>query len=133
VGHSISMELGAPPPFWPTYWLSPVEQTEVKSKLTDLVEKGLVEPSTSPYGAPIVYVGKKDGSLRMVQEYCYLNKITFMNWYPLPRIDDLLDNISGMKYFTSFDLTSGYYQICIMCRERRSEDSFLDALRTVSA
>jgi hypothetical protein len=66
VGHSIPVELGAPPPFRPTYWLSPVEQAEVKSKLTDLVEKGLVEPSTSPYGAPILFVGKKDGSLRMV-------------------------------------------------------------------
>jgi hypothetical protein len=95
VGHSISVEPGAPPSFWPTYWLSPVEQAEVKSKLTNLLEKCLVEPSTSPYGAPILFVGKKDGSLRMVQDYRYLNKITIKNRYPLPRIDDLLDNISG--------------------------------------
>jgi hypothetical protein len=107
------VEPGAPPPFRPTYRLSPVEQAEVKSKLTDLLEKGLVEPSTSPYGAPILFVGKKDGSLRMVQDYRYLNKITIKNRYPLPRIDDLLDSISGMKYFTSLDLTSGYYQIRI--------------------
>jgi hypothetical protein len=90
-----------------------VEQAEVKSKQTDLSEKGLVEPSTSPYGAPILFVGKKDGSLRMVQGYRYLNKITIKNRYPLPRIDDLLDSISGMKYFTSLDLTSGYYRIRI--------------------
>jgi hypothetical protein len=62
VGHSIPVEPGAPPPFRPMYRLSPVEQAEVKSKLTDLLEKGLVEPSTSPYGAPILFVGKKDGS-----------------------------------------------------------------------
>jgi hypothetical protein len=60
-----------------------MEQAEVKSKLTDLLEKGLVEPSTSPYGAPIMFVGKNDGSLRMVQDYRYLNKITIKNRYPL--------------------------------------------------
>jgi hypothetical protein len=65
VGHSIPVKPGAPPPFWPMYRLSPVEQAEVKSKLTDLLEKGLVEPSTSPYGASILFVGMKDGSLRM--------------------------------------------------------------------
>jgi hypothetical protein len=113
VGHSISVESGAPPPFRPMYRLSPVEQAEVKSKLIDLLEKGLVEPSTSPYGAPILFVGKKDGSLRMVWDYRYLNKITMKNWYPLPRIDDLLDSISGMKYLTSLDLTSGHFQIRI--------------------
>jgi hypothetical protein len=95
------------------YWLSPVEQAEVKSKLIDLLEKGLVEPSTSPYGAPILFVGKKDGYLRMVQDCRYLNKITIKSWYSLPRIDDLLDSIFGMKYSTSFDLTSSYYQIRI--------------------
>jgi hypothetical protein len=113
VGHSIPMEPGAPPPFWPMYRLSPVEQAEVKSKLTDLLEKGLVEPITSPYGAPILIVGKKDGSLRMIQNYRYLNKITIKNRYPLARIDDLLDSISRMKYFTFLDLMSGYYQIRI--------------------
>jgi hypothetical protein len=111
VGHSIPVEPGTPPPFRPTYRLSPVEQAEVRSKLTDLLEKGLVELSTSPYGAPILFVGKKDGSLRMVHNYHYLNKITIKNRYPLSRIDDLFDNISGMKYFTSLDLMSGYYQI----------------------
>jgi hypothetical protein len=113
VGHSIPVEPGAPPPFRSTYRLSPVEQAEVKSKLTDLLEKRSVEPSTFPYGAPIIFVGKKDGSVRIIQDYRYLNKITIKNWYTLPRIDDLLDTISGMKYFTSLDLTSGYYQIRI--------------------
>jgi hypothetical protein len=93
------------------YRLSPVQQAEVTSKLTNLLEKGLVEPSTSPYGAPILFVGKNDGSLRMVQDDRYLNKNTIRNRYPLPRIDDLLNSIFGMKYFTSLDLTSGYYQI----------------------
>jgi hypothetical protein len=95
------------------YRLSPVEQAEVKTKLTDLLKKGLVEPSTSSYCAQKLFVGKKDGSLRMVQDYCYLNKIMIKNRYPLPRIDDLLDSISGMKYSTFLDLTCGYYQIRI--------------------
>jgi hypothetical protein len=114
VGHSILVEPGAPPPFRPTYRLSPIEQAEVKLKLTDLLEKGLVEPSTSPYGAPILFVGKEGVSLHMVQEYRCLKKNTIKNRYPLPKIDDLLDSISGMKYFTSLDLTSGYYQIRII-------------------
>src|SRR3569623_390116 len=113
VGHSIPIEPGASPPFRPMYRLSPVEQLEVKTKLADLIAKGLVEPSTSPHGAPILFVSKKDGSLRMVQDYRYLNKITIKNRYPLPRIDDLLDSISGSKYFSSLDLTSGYIRIRI--------------------
>jgi hypothetical protein len=103
-----------------SYWILSNLRVEYRAEsywqlrnLTDLLEKGLVEPSTSPYGAPILFVGKKDGSLRMVQDYRYLNKITIKNWYPLPRIDDLLDSISGIKYFTFLDLTSGYYQIRI--------------------
>jgi hypothetical protein len=113
VGHSIPVEPGAPPPFRPMYRLSPVEQAEVKLKLTDLLEKGLVEPSTPFYGAPILFVGKKDGSLRMVQDFIVTRtKVTIKNRYPLPRIDDLLDSFPGMKYFTSLDLTSGYCQIC---------------------
>jgi hypothetical protein len=82
--------------------LAEPSEAEVKSKLTDLLEKGLVEPSTSPYGAPILFVGKKDGYLRMVRDYHYLNKITIKNWYPSPEIDDLLDSILGMKYFKYF-------------------------------
>jgi hypothetical protein len=65
----------------------------------------------------------------MVQDYRYLNKITIKNWYPLPRIDDLLDSISGMKYFTSLELTSGYYQICIT---EEDVPKFLDAFWFVS-
>src|SRR3569833_2145262 len=125
VGHSIPIEPGAPPPFRPMFRLSPVELQEVKAKLADLLEKGLVEPSSSPYGAPILFVAKKDGSLRMVQDYRYLNKITIKNRYPLHRIDDLLDSISGSKYFSSPDLTSGYYQIRI-----KDEDVPKTAFRT---
>ena len=113
VGHSIRVELGSTPPSRPMYRLSPTELDEVKAKVSDLLEKGFIEPSSSPYGAPILFVAKKDGSLRMVQDYRYLNKITIKDSYPLPRIDDLLDRISGAKYFSSLDLTSGYYQIRI--------------------
>ena len=83
------MEPGSVPPFKPIYRLSPVEMEEVKKQVTELLDKELVEPSFSPYGAPVLFVAKKDGSLRMVVDYRALNKLTIKNPYPLPRIDDL--------------------------------------------
>jgi len=73
----------------------------------------LIEPSSSPYGAPVLFVGKKDDSLRMCIDYQALNKITFKNKYPLPRIGQLMDSLAGAKVFTSLDLQSGYHQIRI--------------------
>ena len=77
------------------------------------LEKGHIEPSTSPYGAPVLFVPKKDGTLRMCYDYRALNKITVSNRYPLPRIDDLLDQLVGAVCFTRLDLMSGYNQIRI--------------------
>jgi transposase InsO family protein len=113
VGHSIPTEIGAPPPFRPLYRLSPAETEEVRKTLSELLQRGYIEPSSSPYGAPVLFVSKKDGSLRMVQDYRFLNKITIKNRYPLPRIDDLLDKIGGSTHFSSIDLRSGYHQIRI--------------------
>jgi hypothetical protein len=113
VGHSIPTEAGAPPLFRPLYRLSPAEMEEVQKTLSELLQKGYIEPSFSPYGAPVLFVSKKDGSLRMVQDYRFLNKITIKNRYPLPRIDDLLDKIGGATHFSSIDLRSGYHQIRI--------------------
>ena len=95
------------------YRLTPAEREEVQRQIQDLLSKGLIRPSTSPFGSPILFVKKKDGTLRMVIDYRSLNKITIKNKYPLPRIDDLFDRLQGGKYFSSLDLMSGYHQIRI--------------------
>jgi hypothetical protein len=87
------------------------ELEELKKQLTILLDKGFIRPSTSPYGAPILFVKKKDGTYRLVIDYRSINKLTIKNRYPLPRIDDLLDRLHGASYFTSIDLQSGYHQI----------------------
>lgn len=101
------------PPSRPLYRLSRAEFEEAERQTKLLLAKGYIEPSTSPYGAPILFVQKKDGSLRMVIDYRALNKLTVKNKYPMPRIDDTLDQLQGSTVFTSLDLTSGYHQIRI--------------------
>jgi RNase H-like domain found in reverse transcriptase/Reverse transcriptase (RNA-dependent DNA polymerase)/Integrase zinc binding domain/Chromo (CHRromatin Organisation MOdifier) domain/gag-polyprotein putative aspartyl protease len=119
IGHTIPLIPGNHrPPSRPLYRLSPLEMDEVKKQVKELLAKGLIEPSTSPYGAPILFVQKKDGSLRMCIDYRALNKITVRNQYPLPRIDDLMDCLHGAAVFTSLDLQSGYHQIRITEEDR---------------
>jgi hypothetical protein len=114
VGHTIPLLPGShKPPSRPLYRLSPMEMEEVRSQVQELLAKGLIEPSQSPYGAPILFVKKKDGSLRMCIDYRALNKITVRNSYPLPLISDLLDKLAGASVFSSLDLQSGYHQIRI--------------------
>jgi hypothetical protein len=88
-----------------------LEENEVKKQLQQLLEQGVIRPSTSPCGSPIIIVPKKDGTWRMCIDYRALNKITLKNRYPLPRIDDLLDQLQHAKYFTKMDLKSGYHQV----------------------
>lgn len=102
-----------PAPFRRSYRMNPAEQDEVKRVITDLVDRGYVRPSQSPYGAPVLFARKKDGSLRFCVDYRALNAITKRDNYPLPRIDELLDRLAGAKFFTSLDLASGYWQIRI--------------------
>ena len=109
VSHTIPTEPGAKPPFRPMYRLSPLELAEVERQVKELLLNNLIEPSTSPYGAPILFVGKKDGTLRMCIDYRALNKITIKNKYPLPLIDQLMDQLSGAKVYTSLDLASGVW------------------------
>lgn len=80
--------------------MAPAELKELKEQLRDLLEKGFIRPSTSPWGAPVLFVRKKDGSLRMCIDYRQLNKVTIKNRYPLPRIDDLYDQLQGAKCFS---------------------------------
>src|ERR1700738_28715 len=93
--------------------MSQPEMDELKKQLTDSLAKGYIQESKSPYGAPVLFVKKKDGSMRMCVYYRALNKITIKNKYPLPRIDELLDRLLGAKYFSKIDLRSGYHQVRI--------------------
>lgn len=112
-GHTIPLEPGHKPPVRPIYRLSPLEFAELKKQIKQLLALGFIEPSSSPYGAPVLFVQKKDGSLRMCIDYRALNKITIKNKYPLPRIDDILDKLNGCAYLSSIDLKSGYWQLQI--------------------
>ncbi|KAH0710411.1 hypothetical protein KY284_011838 [Solanum tuberosum] len=95
----------------PPYRMAPVELKELKEQLKDLLDKGFIRPSVSPWGTPILFMRKKDGSLRMCIDYRQLNKVTINNKYPLPRIDDLFDQLQGASCFSKIDLRSGYYQL----------------------
>ena len=97
----------------PPYKMAPPELEEMKKQLTSLLEKGYIRPSSSPWGCLALFVTKKDHSLRMVIDYWTLNVRTIKNKYPLPRIDDLLDQLRGAKYFSKIDLRSGYHQMKI--------------------
>jgi hypothetical protein len=93
--------------------MSHEELKELKVQLEELLAKGYIKPSKSPNGAPILFVHKKDGTLRMCVDYKALNKATMKNRYPLPRVNDLFDRLSGAKVFSRIDLLSWYYQIRI--------------------
>jgi hypothetical protein len=89
------------------YRMSVDELAELKKQLEELISKGYIRPSASPWGSPVLFVKKKDGSMRMCIDYRNLNAVTIKNKYPLPRIDDLLDQLRGAKYFSKIDLRSG--------------------------
>ncbi|GJP42069.1 hypothetical protein CLOM_g1661 [Closterium sp. NIES-68] len=109
--HEIVEEPGSKPTFRAPYRLSPTELTDMKKQIEYLLAKGLIRPSTSPYGAPVLFTPKPDGSLRMCIDYRALNKQTIKNKYLIPRIDDLLDQLRGATVFSKLDLRSGYWQI----------------------
>ena len=113
VEFQIKTEEGAIPPNKPPYRLSPKEHEELQAQLDDLLVQGHIRPSTSPYGAPVLFVPKKDGRWRMCVDYWALNQQTIRDRYPLPRIDDLLDRLGKARHFTTLDLASEYHQIAI--------------------
>ena len=112
-GHTIPLQPGAQPSYRPPYRFSPLEFREVKKQVSELLEQNSIQPSRSPYGSPVLFVMKKDGTLRMCIDYRALNKLTIHDKYPLPRTDELLDKVKGSKIFSSLDLASGYHQIRI--------------------
>jgi hypothetical protein len=111
IQHDIHLQQDSPLPNMGMYRMSFVEMTEIKKKVQGLLDQGVIRPNSSPYGSAIVMVQKKDGTWRMCVDYRALNKITVKNRYPLPHIDDLLDQLKNFVYFTKLDLCSGYYQI----------------------
>ncbi|KAH0710910.1 hypothetical protein KY284_012337 [Solanum tuberosum] len=95
----------------PPYRITPEELKELKEQLKDLLYKGFIRPSISPWGAPVLFVKKKDSSLRMSIDYRQLKKVTIKNKYPIPSIDDLFDQLQGASHFSKIDLRFGYHQL----------------------
>ncbi|GJY13941.1 putative nucleotidyltransferase, ribonuclease H [Tanacetum coccineum] len=116
---------GAAPVARAPYRLAPAEMKELAEQLKELSDKGFIRPSSSPWGAPILFVKKKDGSFRMCIDYRELNKLTVKNCYPLPRIDDLFDQLQGSSIYSKINLRSSYHQLRV-----REEDISKTAFRT---
>jgi hypothetical protein len=111
VDHNIPLVPGAKPPLHRLYPLSAAQLHELREQLTVLLARGYIRPSTSPYGAPVLFVPKKDGGWRLCVDYRALNAITVKNKYPLPRIDEIFQQLNGATCFSKLDLASGYHQI----------------------
>ncbi|GJZ48468.1 putative reverse transcriptase domain-containing protein, partial [Tanacetum coccineum] len=107
------------------YRLAPLEMQKLSNQLQELADRGFIRPSASPWGASVLFVKKKDESFRMCIDYRELNKLTVKNRYPLPRIDDLFDQLQGSSVYSKIDLRSGYHQLRV-----RDEDIPKTAFRT---
>jgi len=113
VEFSIDLIPGIGPVSMAPYRMSPAELVEFKKQIEELMAKQFIRPSTSPWGAPVLLVKKKDGSSCLCVDYKQLNKMTIKNKYPLPRIDDMMDQLHGSSVFSKIDLQSGYHQILL--------------------
>jgi hypothetical protein len=111
VKHPIDLTPSATQCNGPFYHHSLLSNEEIKWKIQEIIHKGHIHPNSSPCGIPIVMVQNKDGTYRLCIDYWALNKITVRNWYPIPRIDDLLDHLMGAKYFSKIDMNYGYHQV----------------------
>jgi len=125
VEFAIDLVPGTKPVSMAPYHMSASELAELKKQLEDLLDKKFVRPSVSPWGAQVLLVKKKNGSMRLCIDYRQLNKVTIKNRYPLPRIDDLMDQLVGARVFSKIDLRSGYHQIKV-----KDEDMQKTAFRT---
>ncbi|GKA48092.1 putative reverse transcriptase domain-containing protein [Tanacetum coccineum] len=124
VEFQIDLIPGAAPVARAPYRLAPSEMKELSEQLQELSDKGFIRPSSSPWGAPVLFVKKKDGSFRMCIDYRELNKLTVKNRYPLPRIDDLFDQLQGSSIYSKIDLRSGYHQL----RDKKEHEEHLKAI-----
>jgi hypothetical protein len=113
VEFTIKLQPGTVPIFRQPYKMTPKEVAELKVQLKELLDKGYIHPSSSPWGCPTLFVKKKDQSLRLCVDYQSLNAVTVKNEYPLPCIDILFDQLAGAKVFSKVNLHSGYHQIKI--------------------
>jgi hypothetical protein len=109
VEFTIELLPGTAPIFKRAYRISRLELVEIKKQIDELSEKGYIRPSTSPWAAPVLFVEKKDGTKRMCIDYRALNEVTIKNKYPLPRIEDLFDQLRGASVFSKIDLRPGYH------------------------
>ncbi|GBG72275.1 hypothetical protein CBR_g11203 [Chara braunii] len=125
ISHEIILEAGAVPPKGCIYRMSEEELAVLRAQLDDLLDKGWIRPSSSPYGAPILFVWKKNKDLHLCIDYRKLNAQTVKNAGPLPRIDDLLERLGDAKFFSKLDLKSGYHQISI-----RPQDCYQSTFKT---
>jgi hypothetical protein len=109
----IELMPGTMPIYKTLYRMTIPELVELKEHIKELLEKGFIHPSSSPWAAPVIFVLKKDGTQRLCVDYCALNEVTIKNKYPLPRIIDLFDQLRGACVFSKIDLRSGYHQLKI--------------------
>ncbi|GJV70891.1 putative reverse transcriptase domain-containing protein [Tanacetum coccineum] len=124
VEFQIDLIPGAAPVAQAPYRLAPSKMKELSEQLQELSDKGFIRPSSSPWGAPVLFVKKKDGSFRMCIDYHELNKLTVKNRYPLLRIDDLFDQLQGSSIYSKIDLRSGYHQL----RDKKEHEEHLKAI-----
>jgi hypothetical protein len=110
---TVDLITGTQPIHKAPYRMAPAELKELKEQLQELLDRGFIRPSVSPWGAPVLYVKKKDGTMRLCIDYQELNRVTIKNKYPLPRIEDLFDQLKEAKVFLKIDLRSGYHQLKI--------------------
>ena len=125
IDFSINLMPGATPVSKAPYRMSTLELKELQLQLKELLKKGYIHPSVSPWGAPVLFTKKKYGTLRLCIDFQHLNRVTVKNKYPLPRIDDLFDKLKDAKIFSKIDLRSGYHQVRI-----NDEDISKTAFRT---
>jgi hypothetical protein len=107
----IELKPGIAPIYKTPYRMATPELAQLKEQIKKLLEKGFVRPNSSPWGASVIFVPKKDGTQMLCVDYCALNEVTNKNKYPLPKIDDLFDQLSGACVFSKIDLRSGYHQL----------------------